>query len=79
MEEVTLVVPSIGCQGCMKKIVKQLETLPGVEIIQSDVPTKSLLLRTVAQGTSREQIEEAVRAIGHWVAAGGTDLAEPQA
>jgi copper chaperone CopZ len=54
----------------MKKMVKQLETLPGVEIIQSDVPTKSLLLRTVAQGTSREQIEEAVRAIGHRVAAG---------
>jgi hypothetical protein len=26
MEEVTLVVPSIGCQGCMKKIVKQLDT-----------------------------------------------------
>ncbi len=63
----------------MNKIVKQLETLPGVEILQTDVPTKRLVLRTVTHETSREQMEEAVRAIGHRVAEGETDLAEQHA
>ncbi len=68
MEEFTLTVPSIGCQGCMKKIVTKLQTLPGIEILQTDVPTKSLALRYTRAEVSPEQIEQAVQEIGHHVA-----------
>ncbi len=68
MEEFTLVVPSIGCQGCMKKIVTKLQTLPGIDILQTDIPTKSLALRYAREDISPEQIEQAVREIGHRVA-----------
>jgi copper chaperone CopZ len=68
MEEFTLVVPSIGCQGCMKKIVTKLQTLPGIEIVQTDVAAKRLALRYAREEISPEQIEQAVRDIGHRLA-----------
>ena len=74
MEELTLVVPSIGCQGCMKKIVTKLQTLPGLEIVQTDVPAKSLALRYASEEHSQEQIEQAISEIGHRVARAKPDL-----
>jgi copper chaperone CopZ len=68
MENLALVVPSIGCQGCMKKIVRKLETLSSVEIVQTDVPGKSLSVRYQPEQVSTEQIEAAIRDIGHRVA-----------
>lgn len=68
METYILQVPSIGCQGCMTKIVKRLQTLSGVEVIETTVETKSLLLHYAPRETSVEQIHDAVRAIGHRVA-----------
>jgi copper chaperone CopZ len=41
MEEVTLVVPSIGCQGCMKKIVKQLDTTPSRRATKQRLSSRS--------------------------------------
>ena len=76
MEDFSLRVPSIGCQGCMKKIVATLQTLPGIEIVETNVPMKSLSLRYVPQEVTPEQIEHAVRAIGHRVASNEPDLAE---
>lgn len=75
MEEYTLQVPSIGCQGCMSKIVKQMQTLPGVEVVETTLATKSLRLHYVPQQISVEQIDEAVRAAGHRVAGREPDLA----
>jgi copper chaperone CopZ len=72
MEELTLIVPSIGCQGCMKKIVTKLQSLPGIEIMQTDVPTKSLGLRYAREEISAEQIERSVQEIGHRVAPQGS-------
>lgn len=68
MEELTLVVPSIGCQGCMNKIVSKLQTLSGVEILHTDVPAKRLSVRYPAQETSPESIEAAIRELGHRLA-----------
>lgn len=68
MKELTLTVPSIGCQGCMKKIVTKLQTLPGIEILQTNVPTKSLTLRYTSEEVSPGQIEQAVQDIGHRIA-----------
>jgi copper chaperone CopZ len=76
MENYTLLVPSIGCQGCVNKIVKQLQALSGVEVVKTDVSTKTLALRYRPEEISPEQIDDAVRAIGHQVASKESDLAE---
>jgi copper chaperone CopZ len=68
MEDVQLLIPSIGCQGCMKKIVTKLQALPGVEIMQTDVPGKSLKLRYAASEISSDQIAQAIHEIGHRIA-----------
>lgn len=69
MEEMTLTVPSIGCQGCMNKITNRLQNLAGVEIVQTDVPAKQLSVRYSAQEVSAEAIEAAIRELGHRIAA----------
>lgn len=65
MEDLELFIPSIGCQGCMKKIVTRLETLPGLEIVHTDVATKKLQVRYTAAQTSPEQIGDALSALGY--------------
>jgi copper chaperone CopZ len=65
MEQWTLFIPSLGCQGCMNKIVRQLQTLPGIEIEETDVPTKTLSLQYNSQEVSQERIEQTIREIGH--------------
>lgn len=72
--EYILQVPSIGCQGCVTKIVKQLQTLPGVEIIETKVAAKQLRLHYAPQEVSVRQIDDAVRAVGHRVATKASDL-----
>lgn len=69
MEEMTLTIPSIGCQGCMNKIINKLQNLAGVEIIHTDVPAKQLAVRYPAQEVSAEAIEAAIRELGHRIAA----------
>lgn len=73
MEDLELHIPSIGCQGCMKKIVTKLETLPGLEIVHTDVATKTLRVRYTARETSPEQIGAALSAIGYPVAGQASD------
>lgn len=73
MEAYILQVPSIGCQGCMTKIVNQLQTLPGVEIVETTVVAKQLRLHYAPQEVSLTQIRDAVRAVGHRVAEKGPD------
>lgn len=65
VENYTLQVPSIGCQGCMNKIVKKLQTLSGVEITETDLAEKKLFLRYAPQEIAPEQIENAIREVGH--------------
>jgi copper chaperone CopZ len=65
MKAYLLHVPSIGCQGCMSKIVKQVQTLPGIEIVETTVATKSLQLRYDPDLVSDEAIKQAVQVVGH--------------
>lgn len=69
MEEMMLTIPSIGCQGCMNKIINKLQTLVGVEITRTDVAAKQLSVRYSAQETSSESIEAAICELGHQIAA----------
>lgn len=68
MEQFMLQIPSIGCQGCMNKIVKKLQTLPGLEIVGTSIPTKTLSLHYNPQEVTPEQIEQAISEIGHRLA-----------
>ncbi len=62
---VTLTLPKIGCQGCMKKVVAALGTVPGVEVVATSVPAKAVSLRYDDGETGMEQIEVALQEIGH--------------
>lgn len=40
MESKTFVVPNIGCDGCVRTIVNELSTQPGVKSVEGDVASK---------------------------------------
>jgi copper chaperone CopZ len=79
MEELVLIIPSIGCQGCMKKIVSKLQTLASVEVVHTDVSTKSLLVHYLPREISEEEIKSVIRAIGHKLAPAPSELTTSQA
>jgi copper chaperone CopZ len=64
-ENVMLTLPKIGCQGCMKKVVAALGTVAGVEIIETSVPSKTVLLHYEDSHTEMALIEAALQTIGH--------------
>lgn len=67
-EEVTLTLPKIGCQGCVKKVTTVLHALPTMEVVQTDVVTKTVAVRYDGQQVSFTQIEAALERIGHVIA-----------
>lgn len=60
-----LTLPKIGCQGCMKKVVNALSVLPEVEIVQTDVPSKTVVLSYSAEEISLTQIESELGKVKH--------------
>ncbi|QBD75346.1 copper chaperone [Ktedonosporobacter rubrisoli] len=64
-EYVTLTLPKIGCQGCIKKIVSALDTVPTVEVVETSLPAKSVSLRYESSKTSIAHIESALQPLGH--------------
>jgi copper chaperone len=68
IQDVVLSVPDISCQHCVKTINGVLATLPGVELVTTDLPTKSVHLRYDADLLSREQIETTLDEAGYTVA-----------
>ncbi|MBE3560099.1 MAG: heavy-metal-associated domain-containing protein [Ktedonobacteraceae bacterium] len=65
LECVTLTLPKIGCQGCMKRVVTALSAVPTVEIVETSVPAKAVSLRYENGQVNMEQIEAALHSIGH--------------
>jgi copper chaperone CopZ len=65
IEQIRLTLPKIGCQGCMKKVVSALGTVPGVEVVETEVPSKTILLRYEDTQARIEQIEGTLQGIGH--------------
>jgi copper chaperone len=70
VQEITLSVPDISCQHCVKTINGALGTLPGVEAVLADIPTKSVQLRYDPDQLSSEQIEATLDDAGYTVAKG---------
>jgi copper chaperone CopZ len=68
IQEVLLTLPTIGCQGCVNKIVHVLNDVPTVEVIATDVPTKSVRIRYNECIVGMDQVAAAVQSIGHELA-----------
>ena len=65
VEHVMLTLPKIGCQGCMKKVVTALGSVPGIEVIETSVPAKTVSLHYDDDLTGMEQINATLQGIGH--------------
>ncbi|GHO42494.1 heavy-metal-associated domain-containing protein [Ktedonospora formicarum] len=66
MQETTkLTLPKIGCQGCMNKVTNAITNLPGVEIVQTDVPAKAVVIRYAPEQVTLAQIEGELEKVKH--------------
>ena len=45
VQETVLSVPDISCEHCVKAINGALKELPGIETVDTDIPTKTVHLR----------------------------------
>lgn len=70
VQEVTLSVPDVSCQHCVKTINGALGSLPGVETVATDILTKRVQLRYNPDQLSMEKIEETLDDAGYTVARG---------
>jgi copper chaperone len=66
--ETVLSVPDISCEHCVKTINGALGALPGVESVQTDIPSKSVRLRYDEGQVSMDQIEATLDDAGYTVA-----------
>ena len=70
VQEVTLSVPDVSCEHCVKTINGALGALAGVEAVSTNIPTKTVHLRYDAGQLSMEQIETELDDAGYTVAKG---------
>ncbi len=68
IQEVVLSVPDVSCEHCVKTVDGALGALPGVEMVSTDIPTKSVHLRYDESQLSMEQIETALDDVGYTIA-----------
>jgi copper chaperone CopZ len=67
--EMTVTLSRLNCSGCVGNVTKALQTLPELEIVQTDIPTKTVRLRYPENQVSFEQIKTVLRDAGYPVAA----------
>ena len=68
VQETVLSVPDISCQHCVNAINGALEVLPGIETVDTDIPTKTVHLRYEPAKISLEQVEAALDDVGYTIA-----------
>jgi len=68
VQETVLSVPDVSCQHCVNAINGVLKDLPGVESVNTDIPTKTVHLRYDANQVSMQKVEAALDDIGYTVA-----------
>lgn len=61
-------VPEISCEHCVRAITNELSSVPGIEVISIDIPTKLVTLRHTDE-VSDEQIVATIAEAGYEVAA----------
>jgi copper chaperone CopZ len=67
--ETTITLSRLNCNGCVRNVTKALQTLPELEIIQTDIPTKTVQLCYPEEQISLEQIKTVLLEAGYPVAA----------
>ncbi len=68
VEDVTLNVPDVSCEHCVKTIDGAVGALPGVEMVRTDIPTKTVQVRFEPDKVSLQQIETTLDDAGYTVA-----------
>ena len=68
VQETMLSVPDISCEHCVNAINGALKELPGVEAVNTDIPTKSVFLRYDTNLVTMAKIEMVLDDIGYTVA-----------
>jgi copper ion binding protein len=68
LQEITLSVPDVSCEHCVKTVNGALGKLPGVETVSTDIPTKRVHVRFDPDQLSLEQIEVTLDDAGYTVA-----------
>lgn len=67
--EVTVTLSRLNCNGCVRNVNKALQTLAEVEVVQTDIPTKTVRLRHSEKQISLEQIKTVLLEAGYPVVA----------
>ncbi len=68
MQDITISVPDMNCDHCVKTIDGALGALPGVESVHSDLQTKSVHLCYDPKRVSMQQIEATLDDAGYEIA-----------
>ena len=68
VEDITLKVPDVSCEHCVKTIDGALGALPGVALVRTDLPTKTVQVRFEPDKVSQQQIEATLDDAGYTVA-----------
>ncbi len=68
VQETILSVPDISCEHCVNAINGALKELPGVETVNTDIPTKTVHLRYNTDLVTMANIEMVLDDIGYTVA-----------
>ena len=66
--EITLSVPDVSCEHCVKTVNGALGALPGVEAVSVDLASKTVRLRYEPAQVTLERIEETLDEAGYTVA-----------
>jgi copper chaperone len=67
-EEITLSVPDVSCEHCVKTIDGTLSQETGITFVATDIPTKTVHLRYDPSQVTLEHIEEVLDEAGYPVA-----------
>jgi copper chaperone len=68
LQDITLSVPDISCEHCVHAINTSLGGLTGVDMVATDIPTKSVHLRFHPEQLTLQEIEVALDDIGYTIA-----------
>lgn len=60
-KEITITLSRLNCNGCVRNVTNALHTLPELEVVQTDIPTKTVQVRYEEDQVSLEQIKKVLQ------------------
>ena len=67
VQETVLSVPDVSCEHCVRAINGALKDLPGIEKVDTDIPTKTVQLRYDPTKISLDKVEAVLDDVGYVV------------